>query len=266
MARVAVGKPEFVRPRWAEWLRSALRSATLSERELGIQLARRKDADSGGAYPGLVRRWLEEDTTVSPDMAFVVGELLRDRIGWCSGLVTLFAAGYLGDYGSLLGAIARRDYRDSTVYTLVNAVPLLGSSLPVPQDRHHALLHERSHRNARQASEAAHQRLDFLDAVFDRLDHARLDPELEVVRTLSRDKRLAAPTVERCVLLLLDEWARALWYTHIYRGGDTTYDDINDLAVARDEIIAQISRERVSGTVNRILADDITKGTTLAKT
>jgi hypothetical protein len=254
MARVVVGNPQFVRPRWAEWLRNALRFAALSERELGMQLARRKDADSGGAYPGLVRRWLEEETTVSPDMAFVVGELLRARIGWCSGLVTLFAAGYFGDYAALLGAVARRKSRDSAVYTLVNAAPLLGSSLPVPADAQHALLYERSHRRARKESEAAHRDLNFFDAAFDQRDGTRLDPELEVVRTLSTDKRLAGATVERCVLLLLDDWAHTLWNDHAYSDDGTYYDEISELTVARNEIIAQICRERVGGTVNRILS------------
>jgi hypothetical protein len=269
MARVVVGNPQFVRPRWAEWLRNALRFAALSERELGMQLARRKDADSGGAYPGLVRRWLEEETTVSPDMAFVVGELFRARIGWCSGLVTLFAAGYFGDYAALLGAVARRKSRDSAVYTLVNAAPLLGSSLPVPTDPRHALLHERSYRRARKESEAAHRGLNYFDAAFDRRDCSRLDPELEVVRTLSTDKRLAGPTVERCVLLLLDDWAHTLWNDHAYSDDGPYYDEINELAVARDEIISQNHREKSSVTIGRIFADvtkDATKkGSALAK-
>jgi hypothetical protein len=259
MPRLTDEMDAFVKARWGAWLREKLGLAEMSPERLGKLLAPDRGVNSGGSYRAHVRGWLEPDfekrKSVFPDLAFRVGEVLRaSGLPWCSGIVALYAAGYFGDYAALLGTIAREgeDRGVAAVVHLVRAVPLLGSILSVPEDEYFAHFHELAHREARTDALTANDELNLISDGFtanafeQRFSKITTDTAIKIVREMHVNQGSTAPELESYILVVLNEWARRLWQASRLRDVLMEYDEINDLPIVREAIIAQLKRESES--------------------
>jgi hypothetical protein len=105
---------EFVRPRWSRWLQAALDLAGMTDRELGACLVKTRGTNPTGSYTKLVRRWIHEAVTPESATVFEVGQAIREHgLPWCSGVVSLYAAGYIGDaYGLIYYAASTNEVDD----------------------------------------------------------------------------------------------------------------------------------------------------------
>ena len=99
-ARRRSPRPEaamFIRLRWATWLMRAITKARTSQTSLARELA--SDQENLDTWPRTrLREWLRGARTVDVELAFRVGKALQlNGHPYATGLLAVFAAGYIGD-------------------------------------------------------------------------------------------------------------------------------------------------------------------------
>jgi hypothetical protein len=103
----------FVRERWARWLTVVLENTGISRDDLARALA--TNPDDKQTWPrALVRRWLNQEVTVSSANAYEVGEaLFKLGVGTC-GHEAVFMSGHLPAYIGSLEYVAEIDALTAT--------------------------------------------------------------------------------------------------------------------------------------------------------
>ena len=111
------------RARWSRWLRRAIRDAGMRESSFPPAFAA---AQGSELQRTLIKRWLEAKTTVSPESAYVAGEVLAEnQHPYAIGLASVVAAGYFSCFIATVRALGTTIEGFQLAQILVMHLPLV---------------------------------------------------------------------------------------------------------------------------------------------